>query len=256
MSQMTIDIITAFPNMFEGFLKESMMARALERDILSVTVHDLRDYTDDPHRTVDDTPFGGGGGMILKAEPIVHAVETIRSAANGSGSGTVVIPTARGRVFNQTRADGLASHPHLIFVCGHYTGIDERVFDYLNPIRVTIGDYVLTGGELPTMVIVDAVARRLPGFLGNDDSGKDDSYVIGGLGAAHYTRPQVWRGREVPQTLVSGHHANVREWRRENAAETTQAFRPDLMKSGNEEAKKSGGSRRTTIEENEAEKPA
>jgi tRNA (guanine37-N1)-methyltransferase len=256
MRRTTIDIITAFPGMFTGFLNESMMARALARGLLSVNVHDLRDYTDDPHRTVDDTPFGGGGGMILKAEPIARAIESIRNAANGSSPSTVVIPTARGGQLNQMRADGLATHPHLILVCGHYTGIDERIFEHFNPIRVSIGDYVLTGGELPAMVVVDVVARRIPGFLGNDDSAKDDSHVIGGLGAAQYTRPQVWRGREVPQTLVSGHHANVDAWRRQNAAETTRAFRPDLLEEHDERAGDSSHARRTTIDRNKtAAKP-
>lgn len=248
MVSMTIDIITAFPGMFEGFLSESMMARALSQGILAINVRDLRDYTDDPHRTVDDTPFGGGGGMILKAEPIVRAVDTIRNAANGSIPTTVVIPTARGQVFNQMRADGLATHPHLIFICGHYTGIDERVFDYLNPLRVSIGDYVLTGGELPTMVIVDAVARRLPGFMGNDESGREDSFVIRGLGSAQYTRPQTWRGREVPSVLVSGHHANVLAWRRDNAWETTRRFRPELLELGNTGTGDSRNARGATIE--------
>jgi tRNA (guanine37-N1)-methyltransferase len=215
-------------------------------------VHDLRDYTDDPHRTVDDTPFGGGGGMILKAEPIARAIESIQSGNNGSSPSTVVIPTARGSAFSQMRADGLATHPHLIFVCGHYTGIDERIFDHFNPIRVSVGEYVLTGGELPTMIIVDAVTRRLPGFLGNDDSAKEDSYVIGGLGAAQYTRPQEWRGREVPATLVSGHHANVDEWRRQNATETTSAFRPDLLETLEKLQGDSSNARSKTIDSNKA----
>lgn len=226
---MKIDIVTTFPGMFTGFVGESMMSRALAQGILSVDVHDLRDYTDDPHRSVDDTPFGGGGGMILMAEPIARAVDSLQVAANGSAPAVVIVPTARGRRFDQPAADKLATCGRLIFVCGHYTGVDERVFDYLNPIRLSIGDYILTGGELPTMVMVDAIARRIPGFLGNDDSGKEDSFVIGGLGAAQYTRPQMWRGREVPSVLISGHHANVRAWRQDDARTTTQRFRPELL---------------------------
>jgi len=226
---MTIDIVTTFPGMFTGFVGESMMARALAQDILAVNVHDLRDYTDDPHRSVDDTPFGGGGGMILKPEPIARAVDSLQGEANGSGPATVVIPTARGRRFDQPTADKLATQSRLIFICGHYTGIDERVFEYLNPMRFSIGDYILTGGELPAMVMVDAIARRIPGFLGNDDSGKEDSFVVGSLGAAQYTRPQVWRGREVPSVLISGHHANVRAWRQDDRRTTTQRFRPELL---------------------------
>ncbi|GAB4319257.1 MAG: tRNA (guanosine(37)-N1)-methyltransferase TrmD [Candidatus Zixiibacteriota bacterium] len=222
---MRIDIITTFPGMFTDFMRESMMARALQQGILSINVHDLRDFTDDPHRSVDDTPYGGGGGMILMAEPIARAIETIR----GEDDATLIIPAARGELFHQDTANSLTTHERLIFVCGHYTAIDERVFDYFKPLRLCIGDYVLTGGELPTMVIVDAVARRLPGFLGNDDSGREDSFVINGLGAPHYTRPQTWRGLEVPSVLISGHHANVRAWRRQQARLTTEQFRPELL---------------------------
>ncbi len=229
MPNVKIDIVTVFPGMFTGFVGESMMARALAQDILSVNVHDLRDYTDDPHRSVDDTPFGGGGGMILMAEPIARAVDSLQVAANGSAPAVVIVPTARGKRFDQPTADKLAACSRLVFVCGHYTGVDERVFDYLNPMRLSIGDYILTGGELPTMVMVDAIARRIPGFLGNDDSGKEDSFVIGGLGAAQYTRPQLWRGREVPSVLISGHHAKVRTWREDDARATTQKFRPELL---------------------------
>jgi tRNA (guanine37-N1)-methyltransferase len=226
---MKIDIVTAFPGMFAGFVGESMMARALAQGVLSIAVHDLRDYADDPHRSVDDTPFGGGGGMILMAEPIACAVDSLQTASNGSAPAVVIVPTARGQRFDQPTADRLAACARLIFVCGHYTGVDERVFDYLNPMRLSIGDYILTGGELPVMVMVDAIARRIPGFLGNDESGKEDSFVIDGLGAAQYTRPQVWRGREVPPVLISGHHANVRVWRKEDARATTQRFRPELL---------------------------
>jgi len=163
--------------------------------------------------------------MILMAEPIARAIENIR----GSDKATIIIPAARGELFDQGIADSLTINERLIFVCGHYTAIDERIFEYFEPMRLCIGDYVLTGGELPAMVIVDAVARRLPGFLGNDDSGREDSFVIDGLGAPHYTRPQNWRGMAVPDVLVSGHHANVRAWRRQQAQATTERFRPDLL---------------------------
>ncbi len=225
---MKIDVITTFPDMFSGFLGESMLARGQEQGLVTIDVHDLRNFTDDIHRTVDDTPFGGGGGMILKAEPIVRAVETLQTAANGYGPASVIIPTARGERFTQSVAHTLATHARLIFVCGHYTGIDERVFDYLKPRRMCIGDYILTGGELPSMVMIDAIARRLPGFLGNDDSAKDDSFMADRLGAPHYTRPQEWRGLSVPEVLVSGHHANVEQWRGEMADKTTVKFRPEL----------------------------
>ena len=228
---MRIDIVTAFPGMFEGFVRESLMARAIAAGIVSVGVHDLRDYTDDPHRTIDDTPFGGGGGMILKAEPIAQAVETLSARTNGSRSPVCIIPTPRAPVFNQSVAVELSRHPHLVFVCGHYTGMDERVFDYLCPRRYSIGDYVLSGGELPTMVMVEAVARRVPGFLGNDESATGDSFVRdrGGLGSPQYTRPAEWRGHSVPGVLLSGHHAQVAAWREEKAEETTRQYRPDLV---------------------------
>ncbi|MEW5701976.1 MAG: tRNA (guanosine(37)-N1)-methyltransferase TrmD [Candidatus Zixiibacteriota bacterium] len=225
-----IDIVTAFPPMFAGFLGESLMARAMDQGILAVSVHDLRDYSDDPvHRTIDDAPFGGGGGMILKAEPIARAVEDLRGVVGGDG--VCIVPTAQGPCFDQHAADELSGEEHLIFVCGHYTGIDERVFEYLRPRRYSIGDYVLSGGELPAMVMVEAIARRRPGFLRNDESARGDSFVRGdgGLGAPQYTRPAQWRGLDVPDVLVSGHHAQVAAWRQEQAEAMTRRFRPDLL---------------------------
>jgi len=225
-----IDIVTAFPGMFTGFLGESLMARAIAEGILAVSVHDLRDYSDDPmHRTIDDAPFGGGGGMILKPEPIARAVEALRGGREGSA--TCIIPTAQGPQFDQPAADALVEREHLIFVCGHYTGMDERVFDYLQPQRYCIGDYVLSGGELPAMVMVEAIARRRPGFLGNDESARGDSFVRpdGRLGTPQYTRPAEWRSLKVPDVLVSGHHAQVAAWRDRQAEEMTRRHRPDLL---------------------------
>jgi len=228
---MRIDVVTVFPGMFSGYVAESMMARASQQQVLSITLHDLRDFTDDPHRVVDDTPFGGGGGMVLKPEPIARAVESISASRNGSNPIVCIIPTPRAPLFTQSDANELAQSGQLIFVCGHYTGIDERVFEHLNARRYSIGDYVLTGGELPVMVMIDAIARRLPGFLGNDESAVGDSHVRadGGLGFPQYTRPAVWRDRAVPEVLISGHHAHVSDWRAQQAREATQRFRPDLV---------------------------
>ncbi len=228
---LTVDVITAFPAMFTGFLGESLMARGIAQGILCVRVHDLRDWSDDPvHRSIDDTPFGGGGGMILKAEPIARAVEAL-GGVHGSEDTLTIIPTPHGALFDQDDADQFAARRHLIFVCGHYTGMDERVFEYLHPMRRCIGDYVLSGGELPTMVMIEAIARRIPGFLGNEDSACNDSFVRNdkGLGAPQYTRPAEWRGLKVPAVLTSGHHAQVADWRAEQAREYTEVYRPDLL---------------------------
>lgn len=228
---LTIDVITAFPAMFTGFLGESLMARGIAAGVLNVRVHDLRDWSDDPlHHSIDDTPFGGGGGMILKAEPVARAVEALNGGP-GHDDVITIIPTPHGSLFDQDDADMLAGQTHLIFVCGHYTGMDERVFEYLRPLRRCVGDYVLSGGELPAMVMIEAIARRVPGFLGNDDAARGDSFVRtdGGLGAPQYTRPAEWRGHKVPPVLMSGHHAQVADWRAEQAREYTEVYRPDLL---------------------------
>lgn len=230
---MRIDVITIFPKMVSAFLSESLMGRAKETGMVDARVHNLRDWTTDQHHVVDDTPFGGGGGMVLMAGPVIEAVESL---ADSAPSATVIIPTARGPLFDQRAADRLAEHENLVFVCGHYKGIDERVFEILNPQRFSIGNYVLTGGELPAMVIIDAVVRRIPGFIGNADSAADDSFATADkpaagilLGPPVYTRPAVYRGLAVPEVLISGHHANVEKWRNEQAITATEKYRPDLM---------------------------
>jgi len=230
---MRIDIITIFPELFTAFLSESLMGRAKDAGIVQAQAHDLRKWTTDKHHVVDDAPFGGGGGMVLMAGPIVDAVESL---ANGSLPTTVVIPTARGPLFDQQAADRLAPSERLIIVCGHYKGIDERVFEVLNPQRFSLGNYVLTGGELPAMVMIDAIVRRIPGFIGNADSAADDSFarqhetagVV--LGPPVYTRPAVYRNLSVPEILISGHHAQVEKWRREQALSATRSFRPELCR--------------------------
>ncbi len=229
---MRIDVVTIFPEMFSAFLSESLMGRAAEAGIVRARAHNLRDWTTDKHHVVDDTPFGGGGGMVLMAGPVVDAIESL---ANGSPSTAVIIPTARGPLFDQQAADRLAKNERLIFVCGHYKGIDERAFEILKPSRFSIGNYVLTGGELPAMVMIDAIVRRIPGFIGNADSAADDSFAPDQkatdrltLGPPVYTRPGVYRDLAVPEVLISGHHANVEKWRREQAVHATRQFRPDL----------------------------
>ncbi len=228
---LNIDVVTAFPAMFDGFLGESLMARGLTANLLQIRVHDLRDYSDDPtHHSIDDTPFGGGGGMILKAEPVARAAAALGVVPAGDDP-LCIIPTPHGPLFDQDDADHLAAKHHLVFICGHYTGMDERVFEYLRPARRCVGNYVLSGGELPTMVMIEAIARRIPGFLGNEDSACNDSFVRvdGGLGTPQYTRPAEWRGLPVPPVLLSGHHAQVADWRDEQAREYTGQFRPDLL---------------------------
>jgi tRNA (guanine37-N1)-methyltransferase len=229
---MRIDVITIFPEMFTAFFGESLMGRARETGIVEAQAHNLRDWTADKHQVVDGTPFGGGGGMVMMAGPVVEAVESL---TNGAVPATVIIPTARGPLFNQQAADHLAENERLIFVCGHYKGIDERVFEILNPQRFSIGNYVLTGGELPAMVMIDAVVRRIPGFIGNADSAVDDSFTTGdepasllSLGPPVYTRPADYRGLAVPDVLISGHHAHVKKWRHEQAIAATKTYRPDL----------------------------
>ena len=230
---MRIDVVTIFPELFAPFVSASLLGRAVEAGSLRIAVHDLRRWTTDRHHVVDDTPFGGGGGMVLMAEPIVTAVESLTA---DSPSAVVVIPTARAPRFDQEAADRLAAQPHLVFGCGHYKGIDERVFEILSPERYSLGDFVLTGGEPAAMAMIDAVVRRIPGFIGNADSAADDSFAgCDGqlqtrlLGPPVYTRPAEFRDHMVPEALISGHHARVREWRRLQALEATRKYRPDLL---------------------------
>lgn len=230
---MQIDVVTIFPELFAPFVSASLLGRAVEAGTLRIAVHDLRRWTTDRHHVVDDTPFGGGGGMVLMAEPIVTAVESLTA---DSPAAVVVIPTARAPRFDQEAADRLAAQPHLVFVCGHYKGIDERVFEILSPERYSLGDFVLTGGEPAAMAMIDAVVRRIPGFIGNADSAADDSFAgCDGqlqtrlLGPPVYTRPAEFRDHMVPEALISGHHARVREWRRLQALEATRKYRPDLL---------------------------
>jgi tRNA (guanine37-N1)-methyltransferase len=210
--------------MFAGPLDESIIQRARTTGLLDLKVHNLRDWTHDRHKTVDDRPFGGGPGMLLKPEPLFEAIEALQR--NGT---RVILLSPAGRKFSQAIARELAGHGHLLLVTGHYEGFDERVREELADDELSIGDYVLTNGALPAMVVIDAVARLLPGVLGDDESSRDESFSQGQLEYPQYTRPAEFRGMKVPDILVSGHHAEIEKWRREQAKQRTKERRPDLM---------------------------
>lgn len=221
---MKIDVITLFPGMFTGPLDESIIKRARAEGRLELVIHNLRDYTHDRHKTVDDKPFGGGPGMLLKPEPIFEAVENL------AGDETkVILLGPSGRPFSQAIARELSEEKHLLFLCGSYEGFDERVREQLVDDELSIGDYVLTNGNLPAMVIIDAVARLLPGVLGDDESSHEESFSNGLLEYPHYTRPAEYRGMKVPEILLSGHHAQIAAWREEQSRRRTQERRPDLL---------------------------
>jgi tRNA (guanine37-N1)-methyltransferase len=222
---MKIDVLTLFPAMFAGPLDESIVGRARTAGILELGIHNLRDYTHDRHRTVDDKPFGGGPGMLLKPEPIFEAVESLATEQTH-----VVLLTPAGRKFTQEIANGLAQQEHVLFICGSYEGFDERVRGTLADDELSIGDYVLTNGALPAMVIIDTVTRLLPGALGDEGSAQDESFSHGLLECPHYTRPAEFRGMRVPDVLMSGNHAEIAKWRTEQARLRTAQKRPDLLK--------------------------
>ena len=228
---MKIDVLTLFPAMFAGPLDESIVKRARQSGLLDLQIHDLRDYTHDRHRTVDDRPFGGGPGMLLKPEPIFEAVEAI------AGDDTrVILTTPAGRPFKQAVARELSDCQSLLIICGSYEGVDERVREALVDDEISIGDYVLTNGALPAMVMIDALTRLLPGALGDDASATDESFSDGLLEYPQYTRPAEFRGMKVPDMLLSGHHAEIERWRREQAAARTRQNRPDLTKDSEDDA--------------------
>jgi tRNA (guanine37-N1)-methyltransferase len=221
---MKIDVLTLFPEMFAGPLDVSMVARARKAGLLDLQIRNLRDWTHDRHKTVDDRPFGGGPGMVLKPEPIFEAVEAL---ANDQTHVVMMAPT--GRPFTQAVARGLASEQHLLLLCGSYEGFDERIRTLVDD-ELSIGDYVLTNGGLPAMVVIDAVTRLLPGVLGDEESAHDESFSHGLLEYPHYTRPAEFRGMKVPEVLMSGNHAEIEKWRREQAKLRTKERRPDLTK--------------------------
>lgn len=222
---MRIDILTLFPAMFLGPFSESIVGRAQARGLVAISVHDLRRWTHDRHRTVDDTPYGGGPGMILKPEPIFEAVEDL-----GSKEAAIVLLTPNGELLNQGLIEELASQEHLVLICGHYEGVDERVAEHLATRLVSIGDYVLSGGELAAMVVADAIVRLLPGAVGCADSCQEEAHTEGLLEYPQYTRPVVYRGHPVPDVLRSGHHEEVARWKRREALLRTWRRRPDLLR--------------------------
>jgi len=221
------DILTLFPEMFAGPLTSSIIKKARERGLVVVNLVNIRDFSRTRHRTVDDAPFGGGGGMVMEPGPIFEAVDFVRRRHGGAGP--VILLDPQGERFTQEMARELAREKHLVLICGHYEGVDERVREYLVTREISIGDYVLTGGELPAMVVVDAVARLLPGVLGEAEAAEDDSYARGLLEYPQYTRPRTYRGFGVPEVLLSGHHGEIERWRRQEALIRTLVRRPDLL---------------------------
>ncbi|HEX6971213.1 MAG TPA: tRNA (guanosine(37)-N1)-methyltransferase TrmD [Limnochordia bacterium] len=226
---MRIDILTLFPDMVAGPLRESILGRAIESGRITVQVHDIRLFARDRHRTVDDTPYGGGAGMVLKPEPVVAAVEWVMASGPAAERPSVILLSPQGRLLEQALVRELAQRAWLVLICGHYEGVDERVRQLVVTDEISIGDYVLTGGELPALVLTDAVARLIPGVLGGDASCAEESFTDGLLEYPHYTRPAEFRGLRVPPVLLSGHHAEIRRWRRRESLRRTKARRPELL---------------------------
>jgi len=223
---MYFDILTLFPGFFEGPLSESILARARQNGIIGVRVVDIRDFTKDPHRVADDYPYGGGGGMVMKPEPIARAIDSLREE---TPEARVIFLTPQGAPLTQKKTRELAARKRLILLCGHYEGVDERIRLHWVDEEISIGDYVLTGGEIPALVVLDAVARMIPGVLGNESSIVNDSFYTGLLDFPHYTRPEVFQGYKVPEVLLSGHHKKIDEWRRRQALLRMNRVRPDLL---------------------------
>jgi tRNA (guanine37-N1)-methyltransferase len=226
-----IDVITIFPGLFDAFLGESMVAIAIRKGMLRVVVHDLRDFTTDRHRTVDDAPYGGGPGMVMKAEPLVAAIEAVAGRKGPERGAKVALLTPQGSRLEQGRLAELAREEQLVLVCGRYEGIDQRAIDEAVDAEISIGDYVLSGGEVPAMALIEGVSRLIPGVLGNPESAQRESFQGPDLEGPQYTRPRIFRGRAVPEVLLSGDHAAVERWRADQATEFTGRRRPDLARS-------------------------
>ncbi|MBD5103399.1 MAG: tRNA (guanosine(37)-N1)-methyltransferase TrmD [Ruminococcaceae bacterium] len=225
---MRIDIATLFPAMCEAVLSESVVGRGRKGGFITIECHNIRDYTLDKHRRVDDKAYGGGTGMVTQAQPVYDCIQAIKEKA-GTENPRIIYLSPQGKTLNQQTVKELAKEDHLILLCGHYEGVDQRVLDELEVEEISVGDYVVTGGELPALIIADAVARLQEGVLPNEDAYSIESHYNGVLEYPQYTRPEVWRGRQVPEVLLSGHHGNVEKWQREKALEVTKAKRPDML---------------------------
>jgi len=229
---MQFEVFTLLPEVFPPYLESSILQKARQRGLIDVRVHNIRDYTHDRHHTTDDTPYGGGGGMVMKPEPVFEAIETVLGFEAGQAQPPpipVILLTPQGRVFTQRIAEELVAHERIALICGRYEGVDERIREHLVTDEISIGDYVLTGGELPALMIVDAVSRLIPGVLGDPTGAEDDSHSMGLLEYPHYTRPPGFRGWQVPDVLLSGDHARIEKWRREQALQRTLGRRPDIL---------------------------
>ena len=235
---MQFEVFTLLPEVFPPYLESSILKRARQRGLIDVRVHDIRAYTHDKHHTTDDTPYGGGGGMVMKPEPVFEAVETVLGARNltqpipvthARQGIPVILLTPQGRVFDQRVAEELARYERIALLCGRYEGVDERIREHLVTDEISIGDYVLTGGELPALILIDAIARLVPGVLGDPEGAADDSHSMGLLEYPHYTRPPEFRGWKVPEVLLSGDHGRIEKWRREQAIIRTFKRRPDMF---------------------------
>lgn len=229
MAKIHFDVLTLFPEMFDCFLNVSMIKKAHEKDLIETAVYNIRDFATDKHRMVDDAPYGGGDGMVLKPEPLFRAVEYLLSKRPASTE--VILLSPQGETYTQQKAEELSHLSHLILICGHYAGFDERIREHLVTMEISIGDYILTGGELPAMVLIDSISRHIPGVLGNRISSKDDSFSDGLLEYPQYTRPAEFRGYRVPDVLLSGNHQQIEKWRRQQSLYRTWKRRPDLLKS-------------------------
>jgi tRNA (guanine37-N1)-methyltransferase len=229
---MQFEVFTLLPEVFPPYLESSILQRARQRGLIDVRVHDIRAHARDKHHTTDDTPYGGGGGMVMKPEPVFEAVESVLGPRIASQPVTVpvILLTPQGRVFNQGAAEELSRYERVALLCGRYEGVDERIREHLVTDEISIGDYVLTGGELPALLIIDAISRLLPGVLGDPTGAEDDSHSMGLLEYPHYTRPPEFRGWKVPDVLLSGDHGKIGKWRREQALIRTFARRPDILK--------------------------